>query len=198
MAQNCLALGVAHSNGAHGLPVDEKTAADMYERACDLGDIRGCNNLAVALEKGQGRAVDSKGAAQIYARNCSAGHALACRNLGRSHRDGLGVPVDPGKAKAAFASAKKLSEKACSAGVAEGCSNLGFMFRTGMRSPTDNRSFPRAPPAAGARADERACWAVGRVAAPTRVASLRGLPLIRARARIEIEAFPRDQTRLAD
>lgn len=128
---DCLGLGVSHSNGTHGLPANETRAADMYERACDLGEIRGCNNLAVAFEKGQGRDVDPKRAVELYQRNCDAKQALACRNLGRSYRDGLGMPADRAKAGVAFRAAKTLSENACKAGEAEGCSNLGFMYRGG-------------------------------------------------------------------
>ncbi len=130
-ATSCLALGVAYSDAALGLPHDETRAADFYERACDLRDIRNCNNLTVMFEKEQGRPVDAKRAFQLYTKNCDAKHALACKNVGRCHRDGLGVPADAAKAKAAFQKAVELSKAECARGVAEGCSNIGFTYRAG-------------------------------------------------------------------
>ncbi|MBX3125285.1 MAG: sel1 repeat family protein [Polyangiaceae bacterium] len=127
----CLAVGVSYANGSHGLPQDPVRAADLYERACDLGELRGCNNLAVVLEKGEGRPVDAARALELYRRNCDAKHALACRNLGRGHRDGVGTSPDRAAAAKAFRAAAALSERDCEAGVAEGCSNLGFMYRSG-------------------------------------------------------------------
>lgn len=127
----CLKLGVAFSNGQLGLASDETRAADLYERACRVGDARGCNNLAVAFEKGQGRPKDTARACEIYQGNCDGRHALACRNLGRCFRDGMAGVTDAKKAQSAFERARDLSEHDCSEGVAEGCSNLGFMHRSG-------------------------------------------------------------------
>jgi TPR repeat protein len=135
---DCLALGVAFANGALGLAADETRAADLYQRACDHGEIRGCNNLAVEFERGQGRPVDLTRAFDLYQRNCDEKHALGCRNLGRFYRDGLGVPSNAAKAKTAFRAARDLSERDCTARVAEGCSNLGFMYRSGAEGLPKN------------------------------------------------------------
>jgi uncharacterized protein len=130
-AASCLHLGVVYQDGALGLTQDQTRAAALYERACVLGDIRGCNNLAAMFEKGQGRPVDAKRAFVLYERNCDAKHALACKNVGRCHRDGVGVPADASKAKAAFQKAVELSKAECTFGEAQGCANLGFSYRSG-------------------------------------------------------------------
>lgn len=129
---DCVALGVSPHSGLGGLKADDARAADLYQRACDLGSVKGCNNLAVMFEKGEGRPVDRRRAFQLYEQTCRAEHALGCRNLGRSYRDGLGVARNAAKARAAFATALELSTSACKAGVAEGCSNLGFIYRSGQ------------------------------------------------------------------
>lgn len=139
-AEHCLVLGVAYQNGGHGLKRDDSRAADLYQRTCELGEIRGCNNLAVMLEKGEGRPRDLKQAFAIYDQGCAAKHALACRNLGRFLRDGLGVAKSATKATAAYRLALELSKQACAEGEAEGCSNIGWMYRSGNEGvPKDEK-----------------------------------------------------------
>jgi TPR repeat protein len=139
-ASACLKLGGAYQDGSHGLAADGVRAADLYDRACTLGDVHGCNNLAVMFEKGIGRPLDLGRALSMYEKSCAADHALACRNVGRLYRDGLGAPANPAKADEAFKKAATLSRKLCDAKVAEGCSNLGFMLRTGKEGLPQNEA----------------------------------------------------------
>jgi TPR repeat protein len=122
---------VTYQDGSHGHVASSARAADLYQRACDLHDPRGCNNLAVMYEKGDGRSRDLGRALTLYQDACAIDHALACRNVGRLYRDGVGASPDEAKASEAFAKAAQLSNNLCVRGVAEGCSNLGFMFRSG-------------------------------------------------------------------
>lgn len=62
----------------HGVERDGAKALSLYRRACDLGYLGGCYNVAVVLEQGHGVPRDIARAAALYRRVCDAGSSIAC------------------------------------------------------------------------------------------------------------------------
>uniref|UniRef100_UPI0026F2B4C3 tetratricopeptide repeat protein n=1 Tax=Campylobacter showae TaxID=204 RepID=UPI0026F2B4C3 len=54
---------------------DYQKAAQLYQKACDGGELRGCNNLGTLYVKGQGVNQDYQKAAQLYQKACDGGDA---------------------------------------------------------------------------------------------------------------------------
>ena len=101
---------------------DESSVA--LSTACNAGLVRGCYNLGVSYDRGQGVAKDARKAASLYQQACQGGHAGSCYNLGDLHLKGQGVARDIRKAVLLF-------QRACDAGFALGCSNLGLFYTKG-------------------------------------------------------------------
>jgi hypothetical protein len=57
---------------------DGKKARELYEQACEGGDMGACHGLALALEKGLGGKRDKKGAKELSQQACDGGFEPAC------------------------------------------------------------------------------------------------------------------------
>ena len=56
----------------------EEKAVDLYQRACDGGDMRGCSYLGLAFEYGKGDLIkNEKKAVELYRRACDGGDCSA-------------------------------------------------------------------------------------------------------------------------
>jgi TPR repeat protein len=53
-------------------------AATLYDRACQLGNPSGCNNLGILFQRGYGVQRDKGRAKQLWTRACELGHKAAC------------------------------------------------------------------------------------------------------------------------
>ena len=95
---------------------DYQKAVELFKKACDSGEAKGCNNLGVLYEDGQGVKQDYQKAAQLYQKACDSGEANGCYNLGVSYNNGRGVKQD-------FFTAKQYYGKACDLGLQLGCDN---------------------------------------------------------------------------
>jgi TPR repeat protein len=120
----CSQLAVRYAQGADGVARDEPLAARLFQRACDLGDAGGCNNLGLAFQSGQGVPQDYERAMDWFERACSGGFAEGCNNQGALYEHGNGVPVNLGDAQ-------RLYTQACRHGSGLGCSNLGVLYAQG-------------------------------------------------------------------
>ncbi len=60
---------------------DFSKARKYFEKACELKDGRGCNNLGVLYEYGQEVEKDLIKAAYFYSKACKLGEQLACESL---------------------------------------------------------------------------------------------------------------------
>jgi TPR repeat protein len=56
-------------------------ANQLYKRACDNGDMRGCRNLGISYHYGTGVAKDQKKAKQLYKKACDGGDKRGCKYL---------------------------------------------------------------------------------------------------------------------
>ncbi|MEZ4339778.1 MAG: tetratricopeptide repeat protein [Sandaracinaceae bacterium] len=98
-----------------GIPRHPGRAHDLFQRACQRGDLLGCNNLGSLLETGQGVRRDVHGAVRHYQTACEGGEARACFNLGRAHERGLlGGQPNP-------EAASGLYRRACEMGYQAAC-----------------------------------------------------------------------------
>lgn len=111
-------------------PVSVSPVVWAYQRACDLGSGRGCNDLGVKLLDGVGVAKDEKRAAELLERGCELKFATACANFGYLLEQGIGVHADR-------EAALKVLEFSCSERVGVGCNLLGDAIHD--RSPADAR-----------------------------------------------------------
>jgi TIR domain/Sel1 repeat len=121
-------------------------AAELYRRACDGGERKGCHDLGLMYYRGDGVAQDLNHAADFFKRACDAGGPAGCLDLGLMYLRGEGVPKDLNRAA-------DLYRRACDAGAPPGCTDLGRMYRNGEGVVQDlNRAadfFKRACDAGG-------------------------------------------------
>jgi len=124
-------LGVAasprHDTDATANP---PLAVEEHYKACDAGDLAGCNQLGVAYQRGDGTEPDEGVALGIFTRACSAGHAEACSNEGALLERALPPDANVSPVRVAYA-------RACDGGAALGCSNLGALHAVGRGMPRD-------------------------------------------------------------
>jgi TPR repeat protein len=99
-------------------------AAELYRKACDGGERKGCHDLGLMYYRGEGVPKDLNRAADLYKRACDAGGTGGCLDLGLMYLRGEGVPKDPNRAA-------ELYKRACDAGSPPGCTDLGIMYYRG-------------------------------------------------------------------
>jgi hypothetical protein len=129
-ADDCYELGLSYYFGRESYPLDRARAAHAYERACDLGDARACNNLGDALAYGEGMTRDVARAAELFRRACHNGEALACANLGYMVEHGEGVDRDVRRAR-------DLYRDACATGEVYGCLHSAMLAAVTAGAPSD-------------------------------------------------------------
>jgi len=121
-------------------------AAELYQKACNGGERKGCHDLGLMYLRGEGVPKDLNRAAGLFKRACDAGGTGGCLDLGLMYLRGEGVPKDLNRAA-------DLYKRACDAGGAPGCTDLGRMYRDGEGVAKDlNRAadlFKRACDAGG-------------------------------------------------
>jgi TPR repeat protein len=103
---------------------DETRAVAFYQRACDGGDARGCNNLGVMYMDGRGVAKDEVRAVTLFQGACDHDEAAGCSALGVAYMDGRGVKKDEARAVTLY-------QQGCDGGNADGCTGLGMMYADG-------------------------------------------------------------------
>ncbi len=127
---DCYELGLSYYFGRESFPTDRARAAQAYERACDLGDTRACNNLGDALTYAEGVPRDIARATALFARACHYGEALACANLGYMVEHGEGIARD-------VARARGLYRDACETGEVYGCLHSDMLAAVAAGAPSD-------------------------------------------------------------
>ncbi len=129
-SEACFQIGVAFYYGRDAYPRDRSRSSKAFERGCDLGDSRACNNLGDALAYGDGVARDVEASAAAFQKACRLGEALGCANLGYMAEHGEGVPRD-------VARARRLYRDACAAGDVYGCLHVDLLAAEGAGAPRD-------------------------------------------------------------
>jgi TPR repeat protein len=99
-------------------------AAELFRKACDGGERKGCHDLGLMYYKGEGVSQDLNRAAGLYKRACDAGGVGGCLDLGLMYLRGEGVPKDPKRAADFY-------KHACDDDSPPGCTDLGRMYYEG-------------------------------------------------------------------
>jgi hypothetical protein len=108
VALDCYRLGHAYLNA----PKDPDIAAKWIGRACELGELRGCDEAAQMVQN-----VDGARALALYGKACEAGQQPSCNGVAIVYFNGLGgVRADEARGATLFAAA-------CDKGEAYACSN---------------------------------------------------------------------------
>jgi hypothetical protein len=121
---DCNRLGVVAAEGAAQVAQTPERAARLYQRACDLGDAAGCNNLGLAFQSAPGVPERYARAFRAFELACSRGLAEGCSNQAVLYEQGRGAPRNLGDAL-------RLYTQACRHGSSLGCSNLGALYAKG-------------------------------------------------------------------
>ena len=69
-------------------------AFESFKKACDGGNMRGCFNLGIMYEEGNGVEKDFSKAAELFKKACDGGNMHGCRNLVVMYTNGNGVEKD--------------------------------------------------------------------------------------------------------
>jgi uncharacterized protein len=115
-ATACFEAGLRYDTGTP--KPDAKRAAERFERACDGGDMRGCNSAGVCHRRGHGVVRNAARALALTRRACDAKLAVGCFNLAAMLAEGDGAPRDP-------AEAVRLFDTACTASYGPACTASG-------------------------------------------------------------------------
>lgn len=114
-AYSCEVAALLISKRGPGLTPDPTRAASFFERACEGGLSRSCDELAALYEQGRGVSADRERARKLYQRACDQGvKAYGCTGLARMMRMGLGGVRD-------LEGAYAVDVKACAAGQRLSC-----------------------------------------------------------------------------
>lgn len=104
---------------------DEQRAAQIWQKACDTGELAGCDSLA-SLYQSSG---EHAKAAAIFERACEKGFGLSCYNLAQIYEASVGVAPDESKALSLYV-------KACEHGYGVVCYYPGGIYESGQAKMT--------------------------------------------------------------
>jgi hypothetical protein len=113
---NYMSLGDLYSI-SQSVPHDYALASGYYQKACDGGNMAGCQVLGYFYDKGQGVTQDYTRARMYYQKACDNGNMAGCTNLGTVFNKGRGVAQD-------YAQARSYYQKACDGGIEGACTLL--------------------------------------------------------------------------
>ena len=67
---------------------DYQKAAKLFQKTCDGGDAKGCYNLGVLYENGQGLRQDKSYAKEYFGKACDLGDQLGCDDYKKLNEQG--------------------------------------------------------------------------------------------------------------
>ncbi|GHR25053.1 tetratricopeptide repeat protein [Helicobacter pylori] len=124
---------------------DFSKAKEYFEKACELNNGWGCNNLGDLYQNGEGVEKDLIKVAYFYTKACDLKDGLGCFNLGT-----LYLEKDSKKATTLF-------EKACDLNNSWGCDNLGMSYEYGQGVEEDEIKAAQLYSKACELGDQKAC-----------------------------------------
>jgi TPR repeat protein len=151
---SCFQVGLLLYFGREGYPRDRARAALAYERGCDLGAARACNNLGDALAYGEGVERDVIRSAALFDKACRLGEAMGCANSGFMFERGEGVTRDRARAR-------DLYREACVSGDVYGCLHAEMLAAQDAGAPRDPQRALSYWRRACERANAQACAFLG-------------------------------------
>ena len=105
---------------------DEQRAAQIWQKACEVGEARGCVRLGFLYHSGKGVEQDDTKAGKFYEKACDAGELSGCDSLASLHQNS----GEHAKAAAIF-------ERACEKGFGLSCYNLAQIYEAGLGVASD-------------------------------------------------------------
>lgn len=102
----------------------QPTMFDIYLKACQSGNMSGCNNLGVKYLNGEKTKQNYQQAINYFSKACNGGELNGCNNLAIMYRNAQGV-------KKNYFKATELYTKSCNGNVMEGCFNLAVHYEKG-------------------------------------------------------------------
>lgn len=141
-------LGLRYFHGL-GVPKDERSAAQWFERAARAGESGAQLNLARMLRSGSGIAPDMQRSVQMYREAAARGVHAAMVELGEILSSGGSVATD-------FREALRLFNEAAAAGNAAAEFNLGLLHYQGLGTPPNPEAARKWYERAAARGDPNA------------------------------------------
>jgi len=151
--ESCVTLGALYIYG-RGVEQNYQKAAALYQKACDLDGVVGCNILASNYRDGtEDMPQNYEKAISLFQRSCTLGDPSACEDLVKMFTQNLGG-IQNAKTKkhtlqkacdlGSQASCQKLDakysvgsyiEKECKENNAHSCFQLGIMYKQGKSVP---------------------------------------------------------------
>ncbi len=122
-AEATLRLGYAYHCG-EGVEQDMERAAELYEKAADMGNATAALSLALMYDNGEGVEQNMAKAAELYEKAADMGDAVAASNLAMMYYYGEGIEQNMEKAF-------ELYKKAADMGNAEAIFGLGVLYEYG-------------------------------------------------------------------
>ncbi|UZO03484.1 uncharacterized protein OCT59_023891 [Rhizophagus irregularis] len=104
-----------------GISVNKQKAFEFYQKAADLGNVLGINDLGYCYDCGNGTDIDKKKAFELYQKAADLGNSFGINNLGHCYEKGIGTDIDKKKAFELF-------QKAADLGNSLGINNLGHCY----------------------------------------------------------------------
>jgi TPR repeat protein len=101
-AKSCSSLSFAYHHGEGGVKLDHARARDFDAKACKLGALDACYDVAERKFKGLDEPEDKAGGVAAYEDLCKRGYATACGSLGFLYRSGDAVTKDEAQAAKMF------------------------------------------------------------------------------------------------
>lgn len=108
-------------------------AIQLFQRAFELGDLRGATQIGFQYETGDGVGKDYAKAAQWYRKAAEAGESRAMKNLGKFYEDGTGVPED-------WVTAVQWYKRSAQKGDVDGLDAMGAAYQYGIGVPQDRET----------------------------------------------------------
>lgn len=119
MAYACTVLASGFTGGPH-LPEDRPRAVNLWRRACDLGDLIGCRNLASEEAFGTPPGIGAETAVAWLRKACDQKDEHACLWLGSAYsNEKLGLKRNPSESR-------RLFELGCNNGAPSACFYFAF------------------------------------------------------------------------
>ena len=110
---------------------NEKTAAKIWQKACESGEARGCVRLGFLYQSGRGVKQDDEKAGKFYQKACDTGELSGCDSLASLYQNS----GEHAKAAAIF-------EQACEKGFGLSCYNLAQIYEAGVGvAPDENKAL---------------------------------------------------------
>ncbi len=133
----CVNLGIIYEHGTGDTPIRPQLAITSYERACSMGVMPGCFNLALYYRRHDATLEENERAAELFEQLCASDDAEACNEAAFIYRGRRGLIGDQQRSIALF-------RKACNLGQGRSCGVLERSLRDDLENQGKADEWARA------------------------------------------------------